>query len=309
MKKTNFLKLIPAAAAFIFFGVSCSKSGVNSQSLSTTTGSKETPAQQAALMSVTNSVYMDGNLSDDNYSDAMSASESSTGKPDSSSCRVITYNPSDSVYPHQETIDFGNGCLGSDGITRKGQKIITAYVDPSTATAGQLLTLTTFNNYYEDTIAVQGQVKVYLQTTSSPGPKVLEYVQATTYTSSNGSTKSVNGTHYWTQISGSSTPKNYDDTFSITGTATGIENLDGNTALTYTSEVDQFHPLIKAAGCYYRTQGQEDITIKLITGGSATFDEVLDYGNGTCDNIATLSINGGTPQEIDLPLLFWPLSL
>jgi len=300
-------KLLPLLAAFLVFIVSCQKSNNTSQ---TTSQTAETAQQKAMLMSVTNDVYTSGSIADENYSDAVNNGVMTNGTDGGAqSCRVVTYIPSDSVYPHQTIINFGNGCLGPDGVTRKGEKIVTNYVNPATAAAGTEITSTTFSNYSEDSIAVQGEVKVYVKTTGTPGPLVLQYVDNLTYVATNGSIKSAYGVHYWTQIAGASTVTKSDDVFSITGTSQGAEVLDGATLLTFTATVDNLNPVIKPTACYFRTQGAENVNINLISGGAATFNEHLDYGNGTCDNVATLSIDGGTPQSVTLPLQFWPLSL
>ena len=71
--------------------------------------------------------------------------------------------------------------------------------------------------------------------------------------------------------------------YSVTGSATGT-NRKG---VGYTTNVQS--PLIKRADCpKYFVQG----TIAITNTNSKAM--TLDYGTGTCDNVATVSVNGRT---------------
>ena len=79
----------------------------------------------------------------------------------------------------------------------------------------------------------------------------------------------------------------------------------------FVSHLDLAHPLIKPFACKYRVQGVVTADIHLANapkGDLIQLDERLDYGNGECDDIATLSINGGAAKQVTLPLRFWPLN-
>jgi hypothetical protein len=45
------------------------------------------------------------------------------------------------------------------------------------------------------------------------------------------------------------------------------------------------------------------------TGPPTKLEEYLDFGKGECDYLATLSVNGSAPQQVTLPIRFWPLNL
>ncbi|MGH2648266.1 MAG: hypothetical protein ACRDE8_11890 [Ginsengibacter sp.] len=72
-----------------------------------------------------------------------------------------------------------------------------------------------------------------------------------------------------------------DDKFEITGNASG-SNSNGNT---WTSEI--IDPLIKRFTCPWRVKG----TVNITRGATMA---VLDYGDGSCDNKTTITINGIT---------------
>jgi len=262
---------------------------------------------QNLLMTATNDIVSLGNQESQEVGDVIGSSIMGSG--DSSSCRTVTFDPSRRAYPHEKTIDFGSGCLCPDGLTRAGKKMITMYANPDSAAAGTLISETTFSNFWVDGVNITGDVKSYVETPANPGPRVMKVVADKGLTDSKGNSKTFTSTSYWTQTEGAGTLTHQDDVFSITSTASGNETLDGSTAIQWTSNSDPLHPIIKPGDCYYRTEGGLQINLHLVTGGGGDFTEYLDYGNGTCDRSATLTINGGTPQNITLPLAFWPLSL
>src|SRR5439155_26686412 len=84
------------------------------------------------LMNATNDIVAAGNEEKQDAADVIGRDSSKTG--DSSlDCRVVTFNPSATAYPHDKRVDFGTGCTGSDGIMRKGKKMITIYANTETA--------------------------------------------------------------------------------------------------------------------------------------------------------------------------------
>lgn len=262
-----------------------------------------TPTQtETLLMNATNDVIQAGSLESQDVSDIVDSDSVS-------SCRTVTYEPAANVYPHKKIIDYGSGCTGLDGVTRKGKKIITFYANPDSASAGTMFSKTTFENYYVDTVQMTGTLQSYVQAAAHPGPLIIKNVANKGLLGSNGDSKTFTATTYFKLIEGANTATRMDDVFQITGTAQGNETLDGATAIQWKSTIDQLNPVIKPADCGWRTKGSVDVSLHIVTGGGADFTEVLNYGNGDCDNKATLSINGGTPQDITLPLLFWPLSL
>ena len=300
MKKHHFsFSLLPVAAIALMFLSSCQKNN-------TPVTQPVTSGQSGQLMTATNAVYTSG-VSDNETMNVVVVSADVTDSL--SNCATITFAPSRSVFPHQKIIDFGSGCPGADGHTRKGKKIVTVLVDPKTAAPGDEISEITFENYYFDTINITGVVKAYLVSSNNPGPRVMKFVSEKSIFSPDGSKNIINSTHEVTQTAGANTMMRSDDVFQIAGHAEGTETLDGATIFTWTSDVDSTHPVIKPAACNYRTQGGLNINIHLLTGGDALFTEYLDYGDGSCDNTATLSINGGTPKQVTLPLFFWPLSL
>lgn len=293
-------------ALIISAGISCQKAyNPNSGSSSI---QPENAAIKAALLQATNNVFQSGSVQDENLFDAIDdAADLTYGG--AVSCKTVTFNPASKTYPYVATVDFGTGCLGSDGVTRKGVKTITYFASPAKADSGTMISQTTYSNYFEDSSQLQGYIKIYVEKAASPGPLVLEYVENQIFTASNGSVSASYGVHDWTQVSGNGSNTRKDDIFNITGVSNGTEILDGATTFSYTDTISALNPIVKNIDCNFRSQGVENVTIHLITGGGGTFIETLDYGTGDCDNIGTLKINGGKAQQITFPLQYWPLSL
>jgi hypothetical protein len=89
-------------------------------------------------------------------------------------------------------------------------------------------------------------------------------------------------------LAGSDTYNPWDDVYLITGTVTGknFSNED------YTRTI--LSPLEAALSCRFIKSG----SIEFVVGDRPTM--VLDYGDGACDALATVSIDGGDPREITL---------
>ncbi len=297
--KCKLNKVLPAAAFLCIVLASCKK---NDQ---LTPASPSQATIESLLLTASNTITNGGNQQNEAISDVMGSSVIMSG--DSSDCRIATFNPSRTVYPHLKTIDFGSGCLSPDGIMRSGKKLITVYADWQIAPAGTLISEETFSNFYVDSINVSGNVKIYIDTAASPGPLALKIVANKTFTDSKGNTSTFISTDYCLQTAGNSTTTKADNVYQVTGSASGTEVLDGSLAVSWTSQIDPSNPVIKMGDCMYRSKGS--LMIQLTLEGSSVFNEYLNYGDGACDNNATLTINGGTPQQVTLPLRFWPLSL
>ena len=114
MKPSHFYsRFIPVFALLALTVVSCQKNDNPSSS--------SQDATKTLLMNATNDIVAAGNEENQDVADVMSSDNTETGDS-TSDCRVVTFNPSRSVYPHEKIIDFGTGCTGGDGIIRKGGK-------------------------------------------------------------------------------------------------------------------------------------------------------------------------------------------
>ena len=181
-------------------------------------------------------------------------------------------------------IDFGTGCTSPRGILRAG--IINIVLTDSLRKTGSTATVT-FSNYYVNGFKKEGTI-IWTNTTvtGSGTPSWRRQVQNGKITAPTGA--------YWlhtadiniTQTAGANTPNNLtDDVFSIAGSRT-VTNPAGksrtSTTLTNLQKKNACSNIDKGT---LQVQGPNHVA-------------VIDFGDGTCDNLATISIDGRTPRTI-----------
>ena len=171
-------------------------------------------------------------------------------------------------------IDFGTGCMCADGRTRSGQIIVRFTTDTNRRIAGAVVRR---RNYFVN----QNQHTARRTFTDLGGGSFNVAVDSASIIRANNG-----GTHSWTANWTFAPTANTTATvreYSVTGASNGI-NRKG---IAYTTTIQR--PLIKSSTCFkYFTAG----TVNISNDRGRTM--VLDYGNGTCDNIATVTVNGRT---------------
>lgn len=201
------------------------------------------------------------------------------------SCANVTVTPQNS-FPKTIVVDFGAGCTSTDGVTRSGKVniVLTDSVHHPGATATM-----TFDNYFVQSFKVEGTI-TWTNTTTPNGISWTRQIE-------NGRVTMPIGGYYWlhsgtktvVQTAGANTPLNLlDDVYSITGSHT-VTNPAGKTRTATITEA-----LEKKTTCHNVTKGK----IKLE--GPNHF-AIIDYGDGTCDNIATVTIDGNPARTILIP--------
>lgn len=198
---------------------------------------------------------------------------------------TVTHLNAGSVFPIRIVLDFGTGCVGRDGRTRKG-KIITEY-SHRLMVAGATAT-TSFEGYSVRNIIVEGKYTVTNK--STPGNLILEVKVAARLSRSNGDFSEWNSSRIITQIDGQLTHLAFDDAFTVTGSASGSVKK-GDKFFQWGTVI--IEPLIKKFSCRWIIQGS--LAIKKSTNQVA----VLDYGSGQCDNKASFKV-AGRVREITL---------
>ena len=203
-------------------------------------------------------------------------------------CPVINVDHNDSVYwPKIVTIDFGSeGCEGPFGITRKGKIIAT--ITERYLKEGSVRTIA-FDNFYINEFKIEGAKSVINEGLNIDGFMyfTVELTGGKIITPAGQEiTREFSHTRTW--IEGQSTPRwRWDDKYLIDGEATGINRFGKAYTRTITSSL-RFE-----TACRWITAGTIEIQPEdhpLVT---------LDYGNGECDYVATITVNGET-REIKL---------
>ena len=196
------------------------------------------------------------------------------------SCATVTVSSGN--FPKTITIDFGTGCSSNDGINRSGKINIT--LSDSLRHSGSTAVMT-FTNYYVSGFKKEGTI-TWTNTTQNGIRSWQRKCENGKITAPDGHFWLHSGTQAVVQTAGSDTPSDLtDDVFSYTGTAT-VTNSSGESR---TATI--LNALEKKVDCANIDKG----TIKI---QGPNHYATLDYGDGTCDRIATISIDGGTPVTI-----------
>jgi hypothetical protein len=197
-------------------------------------------------------------------------------------------------FPVIVTISFPqSGCMGPDGRVRRGQ-IKTTYTNRLIVPGAE--SITTFLNFSIDSVTVGGTYKVKnvvnpVQITIFPpqyNHKWLITVVGGRLGYPNGNVVEWNSTKTIEQVEGSHTLPLHDNVFKIIGSSNGA-SVRNSLITSWNSET--IEPLFKRATCRWIVKGKIR-TVRRNLSNTSPWVSVLDFGNGTCDNIAILNING-----------------
>lgn len=204
--------------------------------------------------------------------------------PTTGDCPTITVSPEGGSFPRTVTIDYGiDGCEGPRGHIRKGIIVVTQ--TDFMINAGAVRTVT-FENFSIDDVQVEGTKTLTNNGLNTDGnPSLTRTVADAQLTFPNGSQITWNANHTLTQIDGANTLIVRDNVFEITGGSSGINRV-GN-AFTVTI----IEPLIKSKTCAFIEKGVKEYTVEDRT-------RTLDYGEGSCDNIATVALANGNTHTV-----------
>jgi hypothetical protein len=199
-------------------------------------------------------------------------------------CASVTVTPA-TGFPKTIVIDFGAGtCTSPNGVVHKGK--INIILSDSVRKAGSKAVMT-FTNYYVNGFKKEGTLT--WTNTSIPSTRSWQRkVENGKITAPNGMYWLHNGVRDVVQIAGTNTPNNLlDDIFLTTGNHT-VTNAAGKTRDCFITEALQ-----KKTSC-------DNIGAGKLKVQGALHTAVIDFGNGDCDKIATISIDGQTPRTIAL---------
>jgi hypothetical protein len=187
-------------------------------------------------------------------------------------------------FPRTVTIDFGDGCLGNDGRTRKG-KILVNFTGPYRA-AGTVITISTQNYFVENNQIIGNPLRVVenMGPNTEGHPEFKITVTGKVNFANNGGSIDWNSQRLREWTAGYNTFFLADDRYKITGSAFATNSNDDN----WTSNI--VSPLIvnMAIGCRQIVSGT------ILTTATDRPDREVDFGDGSCDNQFTVTINGNT---------------
>jgi hypothetical protein len=283
--KTKFLFIGTLVA--LMFAISCNsddKPNDNTTAAITTDQIKTTSKIDASIEDVTN-------IAEDQFT----AQQNTTSKPSGTvknflpSCATITTVLTGNTWTR--TVDFGaEGCTLGNGNMLKG-KIILSFSNDFTAATTTISY--TFDGFYHNGKKLQGNRTITLSSKSTDLLATAHPVSTSTVditiTFEDGTIYTRKGTFTKEMIAGFDTWFDWDDNvFVLTGNGT-TTFPNGDTLSTEITSPLEFH-----MSCHspFPVKG-----IMTITKNGAT--ATIDYGNGTCDSLATVTKDGVT-EEIDL---------
>ena len=207
---------------------------------------------------------------------------------------TVTHLSAPDIFPVKITIDFGSGCLGKDGHARSG-KIITTYSGRLTV-PGKSAT-TTFDSFTIDSISVQGTYTVTNTTVGGSQRQFAIDITDAKLTKPGGNYSQWTSQRAISQVEGNGTPDlAIDDAFTISGFSHG-KVQSGSDLFAWHSEIVE--PLRKRFACHWISKGVLQVWRETLASNSP-WAASLNYGDGTCDFLASLTING-TTRPIKLP--------
>ena len=195
-------------------------------------------------------------------------------------CATVTVIPQIG-FPKTIVIDFGTGCT-SNGVFRSGK--IKILLSDSLRKTGSTAVMT-FENYFINSFKREGTI-TWTNTRVGSSKSWKREVVNGKITTPDGKYWIHNGVKVVIQTAGQNTPNiSIDDEFTITGSG-NVTNANGRTR-NYTI----IEALVRKVSCENIVSGKKRID------GPNHFG-VIDFGDGTCDRIATISIDGKPPRTI-----------
>ena len=205
----------------------------------------------------------------------------------SNDCPTITVDKPDTTnWPKVITIDWGEGCEGFYGHTRSGMVKVTL---TGWMHKPESMKMVELFDYYINGIKVEGT-----RTTSNDGRNNNDNLTFTSVLEGgkiivpldDGSTIELTRefTRYKEWVEGEGTRNHFDNVFYVLGSASGINFRQEAYTRTITYRLEW------AASCKFIKSG----TVVIVVGDKLPI--TLDYGDGTCDNKATITINGETRE-------------
>ncbi|MEM7298140.1 MAG: hypothetical protein AAF391_07725 [Bacteroidota bacterium] len=198
-------------------------------------------------------------------------------------CAAITHDEENNTL----TIDYGDGCEGPRGRVRAGKIIIT--YDSRKLEPGSFRQAT-FEDFSVDGVLIEGTRRVEnIAASLDENPKFEVSLTGGKMTFEDGTaaTRETSHTREWVRA----TNPLEDETW-IEGSASGSRR-DGASYSTVITERLVYSRACRGSRVFIPVSGVKEITF-----GDNVM--VVDYGDGECDNIVTVTINGGEPFEKEI---------
>ena len=200
-----------------------------------------------------------------------------------SSCTVVTLNTQSS--PQTLTLDFGTGCTGKDGKVRSGKIIVTSVAFNTYPS----VRMKTFDNYAVDGKSVSGSIAKTILKDNVNNIRTASIQEDITITLPNSEGTAHRVADFTRQYQLNTLGVQDDNKIVSWGTfaftrASGVK---------VTKTVQAANPVVFSGACHHIVSG----LVSFVT--STNHSWTIDFGDGTCDDKATLTI-GGKSKEITI---------
>ncbi len=194
---------------------------------------------------------------------------------------AITVDPTGRAYPKTITIDYGDGLELVNGRIISGKIIINVSARPRTNGATREVT---YENFYVDSVNIAGgATRTFMGADSTE--RVFSNVSNLTLTFADGAVVQRTGERTRTLVEGFETPFLHSDDVIL---ISGFVNYEAANGATFSKTI--IDPLTKTGACRFIVQGFVSFTLN-----GEDFAE-LDYGDGTCNDVATITKDNETRQ-------------
>lgn len=192
----------------------------------------------------------------------------------------------DDGYPKIITMNYGDSTVLNNGTVLSGVIEITITAPRSSQDYERTVE---YQSFGVDSVVVDGYATILVDKVDS---MFRQYTSSLTFTLADGSTIERTSERTWQWIEGMDTPEDQsDDVVVISGGAEAVMTIDGVTE-TYKKEITT--PLKRLGDCRYIVEGVVEISL------DGTVISTIDYGDGTCDEVAVVTDADGNQTEIDL---------
>lgn len=269
----QFKLFIAVTLMFIGFN-SCQKDDLTSTEDEATLSIQETQVEEAVTdIDVLADEALDSNISllkSANLAEAFYLTE----------CPVVTVNKTSN--PQVITIDFGTSCTGKDGKVRSGKIIVTS----TSFTTFPSVRDKSFENYTVDGKKIEGSITKTISKDQENNIRTAVLQENITITFPNGegtATRVSNLTRQY--VRNKLLNKNDNEVISW-----GTVEFTRKSGVKITKTIPANDPLVFEMDCHHIVSG----TISVTT--STNRNWTIDYGDGVCDNRATLTIGDKTKE-------------
>ncbi|NQY05574.1 MAG: hypothetical protein HRT68_05045 [Flavobacteriaceae bacterium] len=184
----------------------------------------------------------------------------------------------------EKTIDFGDGCTLPNGHVLSGIIFMSYLHDTNTQTKEILASL---QNFFIDGVSIEGSKSVFRERSNANDNPQSTFTVDILVTWPNGAFASRNGQKVREWIEGYGSGNWGDNIFLITGNRNTIFPSGAS------ASGDITNPLRRELACNFLVSGTVDLQRNDWTG-------TLDFGDGACDNLATITLVDGTVHQINL---------